>query len=71
MADKQSKFIKERAHYPPLDEAAAIKAVMIGVDMKGKAEGWGLADPHTTGMIKKSKIVTGDANFQNLKIQYS
>lgn len=51
MADKQSKFNKERSALSPLDEATAIKATMIDLDRKSKAEGWGLADSivYTTG----------------------
>ena len=68
-AEKQRRFIKESSAVIPLDEAIAVEAAKIDVEMKKKIKGWGLADSivYATGLIKKAEIVTGDLHFKDLK----
>ena len=68
-AEKQRQFIKESSAVIPLDEAIAVEAAKIDIEMKKKIKGWGLADSivYATGLIKKAEIVTGDLHFKDLK----
>ncbi|RLI23809.1 type II toxin-antitoxin system VapC family toxin [Candidatus Bathyarchaeota archaeon] len=68
-AEKQRLFIKESSAVIPLDEAIAVEAAKIDIEMKKKIKGWGLVDSivYATGLIKKAEIVTGDLHFKDLK----
>jgi len=67
-AELRRAFIRSRSAIAALTEELAVEAAKLGVAMKRRVAGWGLADSIvlSTSRDKGGRIVTGDPHFREL-----